>query len=68
MATQPVRKLVAIKDNVPNRYQAALAQGAFCNLATQEKSYTKVVKSLDPNNFLGIIAPVGSEAELPTIR
>ena len=64
----PLGSWLAIQDNVPNRYQAALAQGAFCNLATQEKSYAKVVKSLDPNNFLGIIAPVGSEAELPTIR
>ncbi|WP_286223890.1 MULTISPECIES: CNP1-like family protein [unclassified Polynucleobacter] len=64
----PLGSWLAIKDNVPNRYQAALAQGAFCNLATQEKSYAKVVKSLDPNNFLGITAPVGSEAELPTLR
>ncbi|NCZ80186.1 MAG: hypothetical protein EBY91_06040, partial [Burkholderiaceae bacterium] len=39
-----------------NRYQAALAQGAFCNLATQEKSFSKVLRSLDPSNFTGLIA------------
>jgi hypothetical protein len=52
----PLGQWLTIKDNVPNRYQAALAQGAFCNLATQEKSFSKVLQSLDPNNFTGLIA------------
>jgi hypothetical protein len=52
----PLGQWLAIKDNVPNRYQAALAQGAFCNLATQEKSYAKIIQSLDPSNFTGLIA------------
>jgi hypothetical protein len=45
-----------IKDSVPNRYQAALAQGALCDLASQVKSFSKVMQSLDPNNFTGLIA------------
>ena len=52
--TNPLGQWLPIRDNVPNRYQAALAKGAFCNLATQEKSFSKVVKSLDPNNFTGL--------------
>ena len=42
-----------IKDNIPNRYQAALAQGAICNLSSQEKSVKTVIRSLNPNSFIG---------------
>jgi hypothetical protein len=42
-----------IKDNIPNRYQAALAQGAICNLSSQEKSLKTVIRSLNPNSFIG---------------
>jgi hypothetical protein len=42
-----------IKDNIPNRYQAALAQGAICNLSNQEKSLKTVIRSLNPNSFIG---------------
>ncbi len=43
----------AIKDNIPNRYQAALAQGAICNLSSQVKSVNTVIQSLNPNSFIG---------------
>ena len=49
-----------IKDNVPNRYQAALAQGAICNFASQEKDLNTVLKSLDPNGFIGGNKPTNS--------
>ena len=42
-----------INDNIPNRYQAALAQGAICNLSSQEKSLKTVIRSLNPNSFIG---------------
>jgi hypothetical protein len=42
-----------IKDNIPNRYQAALAQGAICNLSSQVKSVNTVIQSLNPNSFIG---------------
>jgi hypothetical protein len=43
----------AIQNNTPNRYQAALAQGAICNLSSQEKSLKVVLRSLNPNSFIG---------------
>ena len=49
-----------IKDNVPNRYQAALAQGALCNFSSQEKNLKTVLQSLDPNGFIGGIKPTNS--------
>ena len=49
-----------IKDNIPNRYQAALAQGALCNFSSQEKSLKTVLQSLDPNGFIGGIKPTNS--------
>ena len=49
-----------IKRTVPNRYQAALASGAFCNLNTQEKSIRSILKSLDPKNFSGGTQPTNS--------
>ena len=49
-----------IKRTVPNRYQAALASGAFCDLNTQEKSIRSILKSLDPKNFSGGTQPTNS--------
>lgn len=49
-----------IKTKVPNRYQAALASGAMCNLNSQEKSIKAVVQSLDPNQFTGDAKPSNS--------
>ena len=46
-----------IQNKVPNRYQAALAQGAFCNLGKQEKSMNAILESLNPNKFIGGIQP-----------
>jgi len=46
-----------ISAHVPNRYQAALAQGAFCNMTTQEKNIQKILGNLNPNTFTGSIAP-----------
>ena len=53
----PLSAWRAISDPIPNRYQAALAQGAFCNLLTQEKVLQKVLQNLNPRNFTGSIAP-----------
>ena len=44
-----------IQSNTPNRYQAALAQGAFCNFVIQEKSMSAIMKALKPSNFTGRI-------------
>lgn len=49
-----------IRSNVPNRYQAALAQGAFCNINTQEKNIKTVLESLNPNAFTGGTKPTNS--------
>jgi hypothetical protein len=49
----PLGGWVAIQDNIPNRYRAALAQGAICNLSSQEKSVNTVIRSLNPNSFIG---------------
>jgi hypothetical protein len=49
-----------IQSNVPNRYQAALAQGAFCNFDNQEKNISNVQKSLNPNTFTGGTKPSNS--------
>jgi len=49
-----------IQSNVPNRYQAALAQGAFCNFDNQEKNIKKVIQSLNPNAFTGGTKPSNS--------
>jgi hypothetical protein len=49
----PLGGWTAIRDNIPNRYQAALAQGAICNLSSQEKSLNTVLQSLNPNSFIG---------------
>jgi len=49
-----------IQNNVPNRYQAALAQGAFCNFNSQEKNIQAILQSLNPNGFTGGTKPTNS--------
>jgi len=49
-----------IKLHSPNRYQAALAQGAFCSFNDQEKSLSVVIKALNPNSFTGGTKPTNS--------
>ena len=46
-----------ISSHIPNRYQAALAQGAFCNMTIQEKNIQKILSNLNSNTFTGSIAP-----------
>lgn len=53
----PLGAWKSIQTNVPNRYQAALAQGAFCNLSSQEKNIKTVLKSLNPKAFTGDTKP-----------
>ncbi len=54
----------AIKDAIPNRYQAALAQGALCNFSSQERNLKTVLQSLDPNGFIGGLKPTNSFGEM----
>ena len=56
----PLSSWNPIKDHTPNRYQAALAQGAFCNFNSQEKSIKDVLQSLNPNGFTGGTKPTNS--------
>ncbi|CAM3669761.1 CNP1-like family protein [Polynucleobacter brandtiae] len=56
----PLSTWLPIKDHTPNRYQAALAQGAFCSFNTQEKNLKSIVKSLNPNGFTGQTKPTNS--------
>ena len=49
----PLGSWKTIQNNIPNRYQASLAQGAFCNLNSQEKNIKNILNSLDPNTFIG---------------
>jgi hypothetical protein len=56
----PLSSWRAIQDNVPNRYQAALAQGALCNFTSQEKNIKTIIQSLNPNGFTGQIKPTNS--------
>ena len=49
-----------IQSNIPNRYQAALAQGAICNFSFQEKNIKKILQSLNPNDFTGQTKPTNS--------
>jgi hypothetical protein len=51
---------LTIKNNVPNRYQAALAQGALCNLTSQETDINSILQSLNPNGFTGQPKPSNS--------
>jgi hypothetical protein len=56
----PLSSWKAIQNNVPNRYQASLAQGAFCNFNTQEKNLKTIVRSLNPDGFTGGTKPTNS--------
>lgn len=60
----PLSSWKAIQSNVPNRYQAALAQGAFCNLNTQEKEIKTVIQSLNPEEFTGGTKPTNSSGQM----
>ena len=60
----PLSSWNPIKDHAPNRYQAALAQGAFCNFTSQEKSIKTIVESLNPNGFVGGIKPTNSFGQM----
>lgn len=56
----PLSTWRTIQSNVPNRYQAALAQGAFCNFASQEKNIKAIINALNPNGFTGQTKPTNS--------
>ncbi|MBU3621244.1 CNP1-like family protein [Polynucleobacter sp. CS-Odin-A6] len=56
----PLSSWRPIQDRTPNRYQAALAQGAFCNFNSQEKNIKTIIKSLNPNGFTGQTKPTNS--------
>ena len=56
----PLSSWRGIQDQTPNRYQAALAQGAFCNFKSQEKSIKNIIQSLNPSGFTGGIRPTNS--------
>ena len=49
-----------IKSDIPNRYQASLAQGAFCNFNNQEKNIKTILQYLNPNSFIGGKKPTNS--------
>jgi hypothetical protein len=56
----PLSSWNPIKDHTPNRYQAALAQGALCNFSSQEKNIKNIINSLNPNGFIGGTKPTNS--------
>jgi hypothetical protein len=56
----PLSSWRGIQDQTPNRYQAALAQGAFCNFNSQEKNIKNIIQSLNPNGFTGGTKPSNS--------
>lgn len=56
----PLSSWRTIQDHIPNRYQAALAQGALCNINSQEKSIKAIIKSLNPSGFTGGTKPTNS--------
>jgi len=56
----PLSTWKEMKTKAPNRYQASLAQGAFCDLNTQEKSINTILKSLNPDSFIGGTKPSNS--------
>jgi hypothetical protein len=49
-----------IQSDIPYRYQASLAQGAFCNFNSQEKNIKNILSSLNPNGFIGGQKPTNS--------
>jgi hypothetical protein len=56
----PLSQWKDIKLHVPNRYQAALAQGALCDFSSQETSLKAVLRSLNPEKFTGGTQPTNS--------
>jgi len=56
----PLSSWKAIQSATPNRYQAALAQGALCNIDIQEKNIDNILKSLNPKGFTGQNKPSNS--------
>jgi hypothetical protein len=56
----PLGSWKTIQNNIPNRYQASLAQGALCNLNSQEKNIKNILRSLNPNGFIGGTKPSNS--------
>jgi hypothetical protein len=56
----PLGEWKVMKQRTANRYQAALAQGAFCNINTQEKDIKNIVQSLNPKSFTGGTKPSNS--------
>jgi hypothetical protein len=60
----PLSSWQEIKSNVANRYQAALAQGAFCNFDTQEKSIKLILQALNSNGFTGGTKPSNSMGQI----
>ena len=56
----PLASWSNIKSKIPNRYQASLASGAFCNINTQEKDLKTIIQSLNPNGFIGGTKPSNS--------
>jgi hypothetical protein len=49
----PLSSWRTIQNDIPNRYPAALAQGAFCNMNIQIKNDKSIVRSLNPKAFTG---------------
>ena len=49
----PLSTWKGIQSNIPNRYQASLAQGAFCNFNSQEKNIKTIIQALNPSGFTG---------------
>lgn len=60
----PLSSWNPIKDHTPNRYQAALAQGAICNLSSQEKNINNIIEALNPNGFTGGTKPTNSFGQM----
>jgi hypothetical protein len=56
----PLGSWKTIQSDIPNRYQAALAQGAFCDFNSQEKNIDAILSSLDPRSFIGGRKPTNS--------
>ena len=56
----PLSSWKNIQSDIPNRYQASLAQGAFCNFNSQEKNIKNILTSLNPNGFIGGQKPTNS--------
>ena len=56
----PLSEWKEIKLHTPNRYQAALAQGALCSFNSQETNLSAVLRSLNPEKFTGGTQPSNS--------